>query len=95
MFPDPGAGTAAELAQAAVQKLMLPASEIGGDARLELPRPDRIKTEVRDIGGKVGAAWGQVGAERRWGDVHCTSLAPAGGRAAEDPEPSSSNPNAV
>lgn len=38
---------------------MFPASEIGGDARLELPPASKIKTEQRDIGGKVRRWWGR------------------------------------
>lgn len=36
-----------------LQKLMFPASEIGGDARLELPPASRIKAEQREIDGKL------------------------------------------
>lgn len=41
------------------QRLIVPASDIGGDARLELPPASRIKAEQREIDGKVGW-WGSV-----------------------------------
>ncbi|KAL4430605.1 hypothetical protein ABPG77_005845 [Micractinium sp. CCAP 211/92] len=53
VFPEPRGGGAAILAEAAVLKLINPAAEIGGDARLELPPASRIKTEQREIDGKM------------------------------------------
>ncbi|KAI7844586.1 hypothetical protein COHA_001826 [Chlorella ohadii] len=54
IFPEPaGSSSTSDLAAAAVQKLMFPASQIGGDARLELPPASRIKAEQREIDGKV------------------------------------------
>lgn len=57
VFPEPrplsGSASTEALALAAVQQLMYPASDVGGDARLELPPPSRIKTEVKEIDGKV------------------------------------------
>jgi PsbP len=40
------------LAQAAVQRLIKPGREIGGDSKLELPPTDKIKTESRKIDGQ-------------------------------------------
>ncbi|KAL4436868.1 hypothetical protein ABPG75_004007 [Micractinium tetrahymenae] len=53
VFPEPRGGGAATLAEAAVLKLINPAVEIGGDARLELPPASRIKTEQREVDGKL------------------------------------------
>lgn len=52
VFVEPAPGV--PLAQAAVAKLVAPAAEIGGDSRLELPPANRIKTETRVVGDKVG-----------------------------------------
>lgn len=41
------------------QRLIVPASDIGGDARLELPPASRIKAEQREIDGKV-SNWATV-----------------------------------
>lgn len=57
VFPEPRGGGAATLAEAAVLKLINPAAEIGGDARLELPPASRIKTEQQEIDGKVKRSW--------------------------------------
>ncbi len=50
------------------QKLMFPASQIGGDARLELPPASRIKAEQREIDGKVGPKCIGGSADVSWGD---------------------------
>ncbi|PRW57552.1 hydrolase [Chlorella sorokiniana] len=53
IFPEPASSSASDLAAAAVQKLMFPASQVGGDARLEVPPASRIKAEQQEIDGKV------------------------------------------
>lgn len=57
---DPAAAQEA-LVEAAIAKLVMPALEVGGDSRLEMPPKSRIKVEATEHDGQVRAGGGSGG----------------------------------
>ena len=54
----PGSSTPQQLAEAAVLKLVNPAAQNAGDGKLDMPPASKIKTEEREVDGRVSRTRG-------------------------------------